>query len=350
MNKYNNILIIKPSSLGDIVHSLPALTTLRKRFPDAQISWLIRPEFAPLIENHPDLTRTIIFDRRFLGKSWYNPKAFTALISLIKQLRAAKFDLIVDLQGLFRTGCLAWLSGCKKRIGLSEAREFASFFYTEKVSHTQQNIHMVDCYLSIVEKIGIKREEASFVLTVNPKDSDSVNRLLRDNKVDQHNYAVFIPGSAHADKCWPVENFALIAERIHNELGLSLVASGTASEKIITEKLKEVSKVPIVDFAGLTSLGELVSLIKGARLVVSNDTGPGHIAAALDVPLVMVFGRANPARVGPYKREDCIVGIEPFSRDFKANSKDPKYHVGNITVEQVYEKVCQQLIEYKRKR
>ncbi|MHC5076075.1 MAG: glycosyltransferase family 9 protein [Planctomycetota bacterium] len=329
------------------MHSLPALTTLRKGFPDAQISWMIRPEFAPLIENHPDLTKTIIFDRRFLGKSWYNPKAFTALISLIKQLRAAKYDLIVDLQGLFRTGCLAWLSGCKKRIGLSEAREFARYFYTDKVSHTQKNIHMVDCYLSIVGEIGIQRQESSFVLAINPRDSDSVDKLLRDNKVDQHNYAVLIPGSAHADKCWPVENFARIAERIHNEFGLYIISSGTASEKIITDKLKTVSKVPIVDFAGLTSLGELVSLIKGAQLVVSNDTGPGHIAAVLNVPLVMIFGRANPARVGPYKREDCIVAVEPFSRGFKANSKDPKYHVGNVTIEQVYDRVCQQLKDQK---
>jgi heptosyltransferase-1 len=348
VDSYENILIIKPSSLGDIVHALPALSALRKNYPEAEISWLIRPEFAPLIQNHPDLTRVIFFDRKFLGKSWYNPKAFAELLFLIKRLRVKKFDLVVDLQGLFRTGSLAWLSGCKKRIGLAGAREFASMFYTHKIPHTLQNIHMVNYYLTIIKELGASESETCFKLPIGHKDIDSINELLRVHNVDAKNYVVLIPGSTHDDKCWPVENFAQIAQRIHTEFGLSLVASGSASEKIITEKLKTVSKVPIVDFAGLTSLGELVSLINGAQLVVSNDTGPGHIAVALGVPLVMIFGRANPARVGPYKREQCIVAIEPFSRGFKPNSKNPKYHVSNITVERVYKKVCQQLKDYKR--
>jgi len=344
---FSNILIIKPSSLGDIVHALPVLAALRKGFPKARISWMIRPDFAGLVVNHPDLTKTVIFDRKFLGKSWYHPKAFKALLSLIKHLRTEKYDLIIDLQGLFRTGSLSWLSGCKHRIGLSEAREFASIFYTDKVLHTLQNIHMVDYYLSVVKQSGINQSEASFILPVSEKDSDSVDKLLRDNKVEPDNYAVLIPGSAHADKCWPVENFTNIAERIHNDYGLDIVAGGSMSEKQIVQELKNNSTVSVADLAGLTSLTQLVELLRKARLVVSNDTGPGHIAAVLGVPLVMIFGRANPARVGPYKRENCIAAVEPFSRGFKANSKNPKYHVGNITVEEVYEKVCEQLKDYK---
>jgi len=345
---FRNILIIKPSSLGDIVHALPVLAALRRGFPEAHISWMIRPEFAGLVENHPDLTRTIIFDRKFLGKSWYHPKALKALLCLIKHLRREKYDLIIDLQGLFRTGSLSWLSGCKHRIGLSEAREFASIFYTKKVPHTQQNTHMVDYYLSVVKRIGISDYDVSFILPANEKDSDSVDKLLRDNKVEPDNYAVVIPGSAHADKCWPAEKFAQIAERIHNEYGLEFVAAGSVSEKQIIKELKTNSTASVANLAGLTSLTELVELLRKARLVVGNDTGPGHIAAVLGIPLVMIFGRANPARVGPYKREDCIAAVEPSSRGLRANSKNPKYYVGNITVEEVYKKVCEQLKDYNR--
>ncbi|MHC4265681.1 MAG: glycosyltransferase family 9 protein [Planctomycetota bacterium] len=343
MDKYNNILIIKPSSLGDIVHALPVLTVLRNNYPDAEISWLIRPEFAPLIENHPDLTRTITFDRKFLGKSWYNPKAFTCLLSLIKQLRKSKFDLIIDFQGLFRTGALAWLSGCRKRIGMDNAREFAGLFYTQKIQQTPEYIHLVDYYLEIARQTGASKSEPGFALPINPVSEESIEKLLEGKGIGVDNYAVLIPGSIHADKCWPVKRFAVLAEKIHNQFGLSLVTTGSSSEKEITEELKTLSKAPITDLAGLTSLGELTALINGAKIVVSNDTGPGHIAAALGVPLVMMFSRANPARIHPYKRKECVVAIEPFSRGSKPNSKDPKYDINKITVEQVYERVCQQL-------
>ena len=140
---FKNILIIKPSSLGDIVLALPALTALRKSFPDAKISWFIRPEFAPLLKNHPFLTETILFDRKFLGKAWYNPCAFASLLSLIRQLRHSKFDVVIDLQGLFRTASLAWLTGCKKRFGMADAREFAHIFYTHNIPQERDCIHLL---------------------------------------------------------------------------------------------------------------------------------------------------------------------------------------------------------------
>ncbi len=131
---FNNILIIKPSSLGDIVLALPALSALRKSFPNSRISWLVRPEFAALLENHPHLDEIILFDRKFLGKAWWNPGAFGALVSLIRRLRNGRFDVVFDFQGLFRTASLAWLSGCKRRFGRAGAREFAHIFYTHKVA------------------------------------------------------------------------------------------------------------------------------------------------------------------------------------------------------------------------
>ena len=107
-----NILMIKPSSMGDIVLALPVLSALRKSFPDTRISWLVRTDFAPLLENHPHLTDIILFDREFLGKAWFHPRALASLLSLIMLLRRSKFDAVVDLQGLFRTASLSWLSPC----------------------------------------------------------------------------------------------------------------------------------------------------------------------------------------------------------------------------------------------
>ena len=340
---FKNILIIKPSSLGDIVLALPALTALRKNFPEAKISWLIRPEFAPLIENHPHLTETILFDRRFLGQAWYRPRALASLLSLIRRLRHSKFDTVIDLQGLFRTASLAWLSGCKKRLGMAGARELAHIFYTHKVAQDRDCIHIVDYYLKIVRTTGVFETQAPFLLPVDSAAADAVNRLLITKGIEPNNYAVFVPTSAHRDKCWPVERFAALADKISSQFHLSIIATGAASEKSTIERLRNLANVSIANFADATSLSELVALLKAARLVVSNDTGPGHIAAAEGTPLVLIFGRSNPARIAPYGRAECMVAREPYSRGLKIKSTDTRHSVRAITVDEVYQKVCEQM-------
>jgi len=340
--RFKNILITKPSSLGDIVLALPALRALRMSFPEAKISWLIRPEFAQLIENHPHLDEIITFDRKLLARAWFHPGAFGALMSLIRKLRRSKFDIVFDFQGLFRTASLAWLSGCKTRFGKATAREFATIFYTHKIIHNIENIHVVDYYMKIIQTAGASDFGVEFVFPQNPGAEDSVGKLLASQGI-QDNYAVLISGSVHQDKCWPPERFAQLADMISSQYGLSIVATGSASEAKIVEKVKENSNVTIVSLAGQTSLSQLVALLKRAKLVVSNDTGPGHIAAALGVPLVMMFGRANPIMLEPYRRKDCVIAIEPEGRGIKTNNLDPKYDIKHITVEQVYQKVRQQM-------
>jgi len=338
-----NILIIKPSSLGDIVLALPALSALRRSFPDAKIAWLVRPAFAPIIEGHPHLDEIILFDRRFLGKAWYNPRAFAALIKLISGLRHRKFDAVLDLQGLFRTAAFSWLSGCKKRFGMTNAREFASFFYTHKIPQTKDCIHVVDYNLKIAQAAGASDSSVEFVFPKDNSATQSVKKLLADRNIGADKYAVFIIGSAHEDKCWPLERFAVLAEKVSSQFGFKIIATGTASEKASIEKLQSITNIPIVEMVDKTNLHELTALLKGAQLVVTNDTGPGHIAAGLAVPLVLIVGKTNPARIEPYHRPQCVAAIEPYSRGAAINSTDPKHDIKAVTIDNVYEKIRQQL-------
>ncbi len=338
-----NILIAKPSSLGDIVLALPALTALHKSFPDAKISWLVRPEFSPLLENHPDLTEVIPFDRKFLGKAWFHPRAFGALVRLIVNLRRGRFDVAFDFQGLFRTAILAWLSGCKKRVGMANAREFAGIFYTDKIAPDPQTPHLVDYYMRMIRAAGAVEQSVEFVFPQDRAAAESVANLLASHGIAEKSYAVLVPGSAQPDKCWPVERFAFVAQKVSSQFGLPIVAAGTASESALIERLKSLTHVPVANIAGRTSLKELVALLRAARLVVSNDTGPGHIAAALGTPLVLMFSWSNPARIAPYGRAECMVANEPYSRGKKIRSTDPQHSISAITVEQVYKKICEQL-------
>ncbi len=339
----DNILILKPSALGDIVLALPALTALRKSFPGAKISWLVRPEFAPLLENHPHLDETIIFDRKSLGKAWYHPTGIRTLCSLIRRLRASQFDAVFDFQGLFRTAVLAWLSGCKKRFGKANSRELAHLFYTDQIKQDIDSIHLVDFYLKMVKAAGAQQLDVQFELPCNPADVDSANKLLKSSSIKSGQYVIFVPGSAHVDKCWPAERFATLADIIASQFKLPIIAVGTNSEKSLVEKINTMAKTSVMNFVAKTTLKELVELLRTAKLVVSNDTGPGHIAAALGTPLVMMYSWSNPARIAPYGRPECMVAREPYGRGLKIKSTNPKHRVTTITVDEVFQKVREQL-------
>ncbi len=340
---YENILLIKPSSLGDIVLALPALSALRRSFPQARISWLIRPAFASLIEGHPHLDEIILFDRKSLGRAWWHPGAFRELLSLIFRLRDGRFDAVIDVQGLFRTASLAWLSGCKHRVGPVWGREFAHHFYATTVPARMEWVHVVDYYLTLVETIGASDLSVEFVLPEKPEAVAAARDLLTCHNVDVERYAVIVPGSAQVSKCWPADRFAALADRLVSDYGLAVAATGSKSEGAMIERIQSLTRHPIANLAGRTSLPELTEVLRRASLVVCNDTGPGHIAAALGRPLVMMFSWSNPLRVGPYGRPECVVARDASSRGLAIKSRDPAHAIEHITLDEVYSRAAEQL-------
>jgi heptosyltransferase-1 len=339
---YENILLIKPSSLGDVVMALPALSALRRSFPQARISWLIRPEFAPLIEGHPHLDETLLFDRKLLAKAWRSPASGRGLIALVSRLRHSRFDAVLDLQGLFRTGLLARLSGCPQRVG-PRWREMAHLFYTISVPPRLEWVHVVDYYLKLVEAMGAADLGVEFVLPERPAAAAAARDLLSRQGIDSEHYAVVIPRSAQPSKCWPVERFAALVGRLTSEHGLAVAATGSQSEGAMIEEIRRRAGHSLANLAGRTSLPELVEVLRRAKFVVSNDTGPGHIAAALGRPLVMMFSWSNPLRVGPYGRPQCVVARDPASRGLANRSRDPRHSIRNVTLDEVYARAVEQL-------
>lgn len=339
---YKNILIIKPSALGDIALALGAVASLRRRYPEAKITWFVRPEFAPLLECASNVDEMVIFDRRLLGKWWYKPKAFGSLVRLVKTLRGSNFDLVVDLQGLFRTAVFGWMTGCRKRLGMKTSREFAHVFYTDKVSQDDDSIHVIDYYNKVISAADVTDAVVDYGLFVDEQAAGKANEILRECGLAGKEYAILVTGAAHEVKCWPVERFAQLAEKINTEYGLEVVGVGTAGEKERIDRVAAISKAAIVNLAGRTTISELMAILAGAKVVVSNDTGPGHISAALERKTVIIFGPTNPQRIYPYGKEDSIAAIEPFGRGKQINSNDPKYAIEAVPIELVFEKVkCQ---------
>ena len=290
------ILIVKPSAIGDVVHALPVLNLLRRRYPAAHVAWLVTPACAGLLDGHPQLDEVIRFDRKRFGHAWRDPKAMVALAAFHRDLHRRRFDLVIDLQGLFRSGWLSFSTGATTRVGTSTDREFGWAFATTVAPVGGRDRHAVDRYLSVADHLGLGTSPVEFVFPTDDADRAAVAPLLPAGP-----FAVFLPATHWPTKRWPIDRFAELVTPLRERFGLASVVAGGP----------DADAVPGAgSIAGRTTLRQLVAVLERASLVIANDTGPMHVAAALGRPLVTVFGPTDPGRTGPYNRPDSVVRLD----------------------------------------
>lgn len=295
------ILIIKPSAIGDVVHALPVLNLVRRRWPAAHVAWLVTPACAGLLDGHPQLDEVIRFERGRFAAGWRSPAAAAGLFRFARELRARAFDLVIDLQGLFRSGWLARQTRAPVRIGFANAREFAPVFYTHRVPVGDVEQHAVDRYLTLAEALGCGRDPVEFRFATDDADRASVSQLLGSDEP----YAVLLPGTNWPTKRWPVEHFAATVAPLRQRFGLRSVIAGAPSDRALAAQIPDS-----LDLTGRTTLRQLVALLERAAVVIANDSGPMHIAAALGRPLVTPYGPTSPVRTGPYHRMDAVIRLD----------------------------------------
>ncbi len=306
MSDFHRILLIKPSSLGDIIHALPTLSAIRRRFHEAHIAWLVRNEWADILENHPDLNEVLSVDRRW--GSW---------LSVIARLRRSRYDVAVDLQGLFRSGLVTRLSGARVRVGFAEGREGSPLFYTDRVklpvpskaSWRLLPMHAVDRNLALAAHLGADTREPRFPIPAFPEEAQRVQRALAESGVTTPDVLVAVaPADRRSVRSWPVERFAEAAGRLQRTQGVRIVLLGTPAQRWIVEPFAAaVGGSGLVDLVGKTTVRELVALLRQVRLLLANDSAPLHIAAAVGTPAVGLFGPTNPARARPYGEGHRVV-------------------------------------------
>lgn len=284
------ILIIKPSSLGDIIHTLPFLDCVAKTFPEAEIHWLVARGLHKVLENHPLIKKLWIVDK----DSW---KAVSRLGSTIKELwslyqglRKEQFEVSVDLSGLLRSGLITKMAGAHYRIGFKDSDEGSAFFYTDKVeSGISENAHAVDRNLKIARYMGCDITQINYPMAPLDPNPEILQSLPED-------YIVMSPSAGKEANRWPAERFAEVAKL----LPITSVVICSAEDKEVADTVVAGAGGKAISLAGKTGLIELFAVIGKAKCFLSNDTGPMHIAAALNVPVFAIFGPANPSRTGPY--------------------------------------------------
>lgn len=323
------ILIVKPSSLGDVVHSLAFLHALHGSFPRAHIHWVIAKGLEELLEGNPMVKKLWIIDKDQWKKIRRIKGTVAEVGSLFRRLREEQYDITIDLQGLLRSGLLTRASRAPLRIGFKEAREGSSLFYTHKIEGGR-DIHAVDRYLKVAAALGCDPQEVSFPLPL-VKESKGVQAA----KQEMGDYAVVVPGARWTTKRWPAERFGRVAAL----LPMRSVIIGSSSDAGLGAQIESSSGGKARSMAGKTSLRELISLIRDARLVITNDSGPLHIAAACRVPAVAIFGPTNPVRTGPYGERNRIVQAPVSCAPcYKRKCKSLRC-MNEITVEGVYDAV-----------
>jgi heptosyltransferase-1 len=324
------LLAIRMGSLGDIVHTLPAVSALRDAFPNARIDWLVEKKWAPLLEGNPTLSAIIPIER----KSW------SSVAATVRQLRAARYTTAIDFQGLYKSALPAFASGASQRIGF--AKEFAREpgacrFYNRHVTPTGR--HKVEHNLSLAEAAGARRGPIRFPLAVNAEEHARVLSKLEKQGIAE--FFVVSPGGGWRSKCWPPERFGELHRKLREQFGWrGIISYGPGEEQLAAEVCRSAGDSQPVALP--MDLRELMAILRRAKFVVAADTGPLHLAAAMGVPVVGLYGPTDPARNGPFPQNVVITNAAPADISYKRGSVYSATML-SITVEQVLDGVRQRL-------
>lgn len=311
-------LLIKLSSFGDVLHALPTLEALRQAYPRAQITWLVEEAFAPLLMGHPALDRVWAVPRLRPGRpgAW---RDFGRLLAMARQVRQERFEAVVDLQGLVKSAFWVAMATSPRKVGYDGTRELSYLALTERLSPYDPEAHAVWRYLALARHLGAKITTPRFCLEHLLREPEGERGILGRGE-----WVVLHPGARWASKRWPVGQWATLAAALRQR-GLRVALTGSGADRELTQAIAAKAGGELLDLAGRTGLQELARVLRHARLMVTVDTGPMHLAAALGTPVVALFGPTAPWRTGPFGAGHVVVRRDlPCSPCFRRRCSEPR--------------------------
>jgi len=303
------ILIVKLGSIGDVVHALPTLNALGRSFPVSHISWVVEPDSKDLLLGHRALSELIVFERDRSSVS----KTVKAFFRLIKRLRQERYDVVLDLQGTIKSGMISFLSGSSVRLGFargsSRIEKFSHIFADIKVKEGNC-AHIVERNLQFARRLGAEPGEVKFDIPIRRDAEDYVNQFLRNNGIYDKQLVALNPGAGWSTKRWSLGKYATLADEISSNFrDVSVILTWGPGEYNSVEEIYRMARSgPIM--ACRTTIGQLIPLLKRCKVLVSGDTGPLHIAAALGTRSIGLFGPVDSRRNGPYGHGNFVVEAE----------------------------------------
>ena len=307
------ILILKPSSLGDVIQALPVLRLLKLHFHEAEIFWWIDSSLAPLVAGDPDLAGIIRFER----KRWGKPRHWPEMLRSVHRLREHHFDLVIDLQCLLRSATFAWLANGRQLVGLDEVREGARGFYDLAAPRTSFHTHAVDWYLSVLPPLGVPVHKNFTWLPERPEIAAAVKQKWPEvfpapgSQLPTPKLILLQPGARWNNKRWPAGHFAELVRALAQKFPAARFAIlGNQGDQPLGGIIAQAAPARCLNLCGATSLPEMIEWIRLGDLMITNDTGPMHVAAALGRPLVALLGPTEPRRTGPYGQLQNVLRLD----------------------------------------
>lgn len=330
----SRILIIRPSALGDVCRTVPALVSLRAAFPHAQIDWLVQDANAEAIRHHPALSNVIEFRRRQLSDGLWRGTT-TPFCKFTRMLRRNEYDVVYDLQGLARSGFLTWLTRAPRRVGLKNAREFGWLGLNSRFE-APWSLHAVDRMLEVLKQDGVPIT-IDMRLYSSPVSRD---RVASDQSLQEGPFAVVAPTSRWLAKRWPAERFATAATELLRKGYSRVVLVGAPGERDQCAPLVELaSKDPrILDRIGTTSIADLMALIESSSFVLANDSAAIHMAVGFNRPLLGLYGSTDPKADGPYHRDADVIS-RSSDPSIRHKGLDTNEMMCRISAEEVIERI-----------
>jgi heptosyltransferase-1 len=302
-SRLRRLLIVKLSSIGDVVHALPVAVALRRHYPQAHISWAAEDWTAPLLRGHPAIDRIIAFPTMRWG--CFGPRWVQSYWQAVHSLRSASYDVSIDLQGLLKSAAVVLLSRAPLRIGVHGQREGAHLV-SHAVPRYAGRLHVVEDNLRCAEFLGASPTPVSFAIPVQPNARASIDKMLSELEVAGEMPLIVInPSASAAWKTWPVEHWAQVASAL-STAGTIVLVGGFAQRAVHAEIARRAGRA-VYDLTGRTTLAELVALLDRCTIHIAPDTGSAHIAAALGRPVVGLYGPTPTWRKAPYGYEDLAV-------------------------------------------
>lgn len=335
------ILIIRPSALGDVCRSVPVLASMRRTYPGATIDWLVQDSFAAAVASHPDLNGVVSFPRAKLG-AWYHPSVAPKVKEFLDQLGERRYDLVLDCQGLFRSGVFAMATRAPRRIGFENAGELGWLGLTDRVE-APRDLHAVDRMLLLAQAAGA---EPIYDLRLYTSAADRDWAASHPELADE-SFLLIAPTTRWPGKQWPGQRFAQLAETLLAAGACRrVVLVGSEGERVQASETLELCARDhrILDFFGKTTVGQLMALIERSAGVVGCDSAAVHMAVGFAKPLAALYGPTSVERVGPYGRSAHVVQrlIPGDTRDHKDAEGGQKI-MRRITVDEVSEMILSQI-------
>jgi 3-deoxy-D-manno-octulosonic-acid transferase/heptosyltransferase-1 len=305
-----NILIVKLSAIGDVIHTLPSLAALRRCYPQAHISWVVEEAASDLLADHPMLDRVLVSRRkrwvRNLREGRDRGAALRDIRGFVRTLRDRPYDLVIDFHGLFKSAVLVFLSRGRRRLGYDSLQEGSGLFLNEKIPE-DMNKHAVDRYLDFPRHLGCDTSNPTFPIGLLDSHARRMKELLAAQSVDTTaGFVAISPVAYWETKLWDEARFAAVCDRIVRELKLPVVFTGASPEGPV-DRIRSLMDAPSASVAGATTLRELAALYRQASVLLTTDSGPMHLAAAVGTPVVALFGPTSPERTGPYGAGHVVI-------------------------------------------